>query len=125
MLEGLFDLVNRQLIKNQIQIRILIKENGVSINSRLLETFRSKCGNNDLHPRYQFELRFARNLQTQMTTVIVDRAKLLSVELKDRPECCLVDSIGFAVYSDNSVIIASHLAVFETWWIRSKYSSNL
>ena len=125
VLEGLFDLVYRQLIKNQIQIRMLIKENRVSIDCALLETFRFKYGHNDLHPQFQFELRFVRNLQTQMTTVIVDRGKLLSVELKDGLEAVCLNSIGSAIYSDNTVIIASHLAVFETWWIRSEYSSNL
>lgn len=125
MLEGIFDLVNRQLIKNHIQVRILIKEKGVSIDPRLLETFRFMYRHNDLHPRYRFELRYVRTLQTRMTTVIVDREKLLSIELKDRAEHCLLNSIGFAMYSDNTVIIASHLAAFETWWIRSQHSSNL
>lgn len=124
LLEGSFDLQNRQLTKNQIQIRILIKENGVSTDCPLLETFRFKYEHNDLHPQLQVDLRFVRNLQTQMTTVIVDREKLLSVELKDELEHCFLNSIGSAIYSDNTGIIASHLAVFEIWWIRSQYSST-
>ena len=125
MLERLFGLVNRRLTKNQIQIRMIIKENGASIDSRLLETFRFKYGHDGLYPRCQIELRFVRNLQTQMTTLIVDREKLLSIELKEGLERCSHNSIGFAMYSDNTVIIASHLAVFETWWIRSQHSSSL
>ena len=125
VLDGLFDLVNRQLMENQIQIRILIKESGVSIDCPLVETFRFKYGHDDLHPQFQVELRVVRNLQTQMITVIVDREKLLSMELKNGLERCLLNSIGSAIYSDNTVIIAPHLAVFETWWIRSQYSSNL
>jgi hypothetical protein len=125
MLERSFDLLNRQLIKNQIQIRILIKENRVSIDYPLLETFRFKYEHNNLYPQLQIDLRFVLNLQTQMTTVIVDREKLLSVELKDELEHCFLNSIGSAIYSDNMIIIASHLAVFETWWIRSQYNSNL
>ena len=43
------------------------------------------------------------------------------MELKDGLEAVCLNSIGSAMYSDNTVTFASHLAVLESWWIRSQY----
>jgi hypothetical protein len=105
----------------QIQLRILIKRNSASVDSCLAYEVHSEIENLIGHSHLHIELQSVLNLQTQMITIIVDREKLLSVELKDGSKNCLLNSIGTATYSSNSAIVCSHLAVFETWWVRSQY----
>lgn len=124
MLEGLFGSATYS-VKNRIQLRILIKENRSSIDSCLVEKLPFAVGKMIGTSRCHIELRYVRNLQTQTITVMVDSEKLLSVELKDSSQGGLLNSIGSAIFSDNPAIVTSHLAVFETWWLRSQLGSNL
>jgi len=124
MLEGLFGSATYS-VKNRIQLRILIKENRSSIDSCLVEKLPFAVGKMIGTSRCHIELRYVRNLQTQTITVIVDSEKLLSAELKDSSQGGLLNSIGSAIFSDNPAIVTSHLAVFETWWLRSQLGSNL
>lgn len=124
MLEGLFGSATYS-VKNRIQLRILIKENRSSIDSCLVEKLPFAVGKMIGTSRCHIELRYVRNLQTQTITVIVDSEKLLSRELKDSSQGGLLNSIGSAIFSDNPAIVTSHLAVFETWWLRSQLGSNL
>ena len=122
MLEGLFGSVSDHV---QIPLRILIKRDSAFIDSCLIDELQFEIENLVGNSRFHVEIRSVRNLRTQMITTIVDREKLLSVKLRDGSKACLLNSIGTAIYSSNSAIVASHLAVFETWWIRSQHGSNL
>lgn len=70
------------------------------------------------------ELQFTNELDTRMLTIIVDRDKLLSIEILDYFTVKWVDSLGLTTYSNSVPTIMSYNSVFETSWMQSQIRQN-
>jgi two-component system, OmpR family, sensor histidine kinase VicK len=55
-------------------------------------------------------------LQTKVTTLLVDRKFLLTVELKDDTKETSYEAIGLATYSNSKPTVLSYLSIFDTLW---------
>lgn len=130
-LEGLFELVKHQIDRYNIYSKLLVSgpynynndksdpglEPVIDGNINRFEPLeKEKCQN--------IELQFANSLDTMMLTIISDRDKLLTVEIKADSEEKLVDSLGLATYSNSVPTIMSYNSVFETSWMRSQIRKN-
>jgi two-component system sensor histidine kinase VicK len=60
-------------------------------------------------------------LQTKLTTMIVDQALSLTVELKDdTKEETSEEAIGLATYSNSEATVFSYVSIFENLWIKTQ-----
>jgi two-component system, OmpR family, sensor histidine kinase VicK len=55
-------------------------------------------------------------LQTRVSVLIVDRASLLSAELKSDSKDTTLEAIGLAIYSNSKATVLSYTSIFETLW---------
>jgi two-component system, OmpR family, sensor histidine kinase VicK len=55
-------------------------------------------------------------LQTRVSVLIVDRASLLSAELKSDSKDTSLEAIGLAIYSNSNATVLSYTSIFESLW---------
>ena len=55
-------------------------------------------------------------LQTKVSVLIVDRASLLSAELKSDSKETTLEAIGLATYSNSKATVLSYASMFESLW---------
>jgi two-component system, OmpR family, sensor histidine kinase VicK len=55
-------------------------------------------------------------LQTKVSVLIVDRASLLSAELKSDSKESSIEAIGLATYSNSKATVLSYASIFESLW---------
>ena len=55
-------------------------------------------------------------LQTRVSVLIVDRASLLSAELKSDSKDTSLEAIGLAIYSNSKATVLSYTSIFESLW---------
>ena len=61
-----------------------------------------------------------KDLQTTMTTMVVDQAACLSIEVNDETKENFEDTTGLATYSNSESTVSSCISIFETLWIQSE-----
>ena len=61
-----------------------------------------------------------KDLQTTMTTMVVDQAVCLSIEVNDETKENFEDTTGLATYSNSESTVSSCISIFETLWIQSE-----
>ena len=67
------------------------------------------------HPK--IEMRYIEpSLQSQVTTLIVDRKSSLVVELKDDTKESIYEAIGLGIYSNRKATVLSYVSIFESLW---------
>jgi hypothetical protein len=59
-------------------------------------------------------------LQTNITTVVIDKALTLAIEARDYTKTNFEEANCVAVYSDNELTVTSCRSIFETLWIESE-----
>jgi sugar-specific transcriptional regulator TrmB len=69
--------------------------------------------------------RITRQLETKITTLVVDQAVSLAIDVNDDTKNTFGESTGIAVYSNNELKISSSLTVFETLWIQSEFDKQI
>jgi hypothetical protein len=66
----------------------------------------------------------ARQLETKITTLVVDQAVALAIEVNDDTKKTFEESTGIAIYSNNESKVSSSLTIFETLWIQSEFDKQ-
>ncbi|MDQ3838185.1 MAG: hypothetical protein M3297_02840 [Thermoproteota archaeon] len=66
----------------------------------------------------------ARQLETKITTLVVDQAVALAIEVNDDMKETFEESTGIAIYSNNESKVSSSLTIFETLWIQSEFDKQ-
>ena len=66
----------------------------------------------------------ARQLETKITTLVVDQAIALAIEVNDDTKKTFEESTGIAIYSNNESKVSSSLTIFETLWIQSEFDKQ-
>src|SRR6266487_3690336 len=74
----------------------------------------------------KIEIRFIEpGLQSQVTTLIVDRKSSLVVELKDDTKESIYEAIGLGIYSNRKATVLSYVSVFESLWKQTELHQQL
>ncbi len=76
------------------------------------------------HPK--IEMRYIEpSLQSQVTTLIVDRKSSLVVELKDDTKESIYEAIGLGIYSNRKATVLSYVSIFESLWKQTELHEQL
>lgn len=62
----------------------------------------------------------AKPLETKISTLVIDQAVSLAIEINDDTKITFEESTGIAIYSNSESKISSSLTIFETLWIQSE-----
>jgi two-component system sensor histidine kinase VicK len=62
----------------------------------------------------------AKPLETKISTLVIDQAVSLAIEINDDSKMTIEESTGIAIYSNSESKISSSLTIFETLWIQSE-----
>jgi hypothetical protein len=63
-------------------------------------------------------------LQNKLTTMVVDRASSLMMELKDDTKETSEEAIGIATYSNSESTVMAYLSVFENIWMQTEKTTD-
>jgi hypothetical protein len=73
------------------------------------------------HPHFDVQINYLiQFLPTKITTVIVDQAKCMTIEVNDDTKESFQDSIGLATYSNSESTVFSNVSMFESLWIQAE-----
>jgi nitrogen-specific signal transduction histidine kinase len=64
-------------------------------------------------------------LQTKVSVLIVDRASLLSAELKNDSKETSLEAIGLATYSNSKATVLSYASIFESLWSQTELYEHI
>lgn len=110
--EGILDLMKKKA--EDIVIRILIKKDK-SI-SELVETIFSKLPN--------VQVLQSISINAKVVTMIIDKQKILSVEIADSAQHNILDTVGLATYSNSRPTVQSSDSIFEMLWIQAEMQNQ-
>jgi hypothetical protein len=65
-----------------------------------------------------------RQLETKITTLVIDQAVSLAIEINDDTKKTFEESTGIAIYSNDELKVASSITIFETLWIQSEFDKQ-
>ncbi len=110
--QGLLELLGK-VRERGVNVRILIHVNDDKTREMTQKKFNEK--NFKINMQY-----ITRDLQTTMTTMVVDQAVCLSIEVNDETKENFEDTTGLATYSNSESTVSSCISIFETLWIQSE-----
>jgi len=110
--QGLLELLGK-VRERGVNVRILIHVN----DDKTREMTQKKFNEKNLKINMQY---ITRDLQTTMTTMVVDQAVCLSIEVNDETKENFEDTTGLATYSNSESTVSSCISIFETLWIQSE-----
>jgi two-component system, OmpR family, sensor histidine kinase VicK len=98
-----------------VLVKMLIQ--GTEENDKLREIVQKviRQGNPPVSLQY-----IAKPLETKISTLVIDQAVSLAIEIKDDTKITFEESTGIAIYSNSESKISSSLTIFETLWIQSE-----
>jgi signal transduction histidine kinase len=105
---GAVDLVIRTAKSKNVKVRILSPFDEYVMN--LVDKIKKE-------EKIRIEIRNIKEpLQTKVSVLIVDRASLLSAELKSDSKDTVLEAIGLATYSNSKATVLSYASIFESLW---------
>ncbi|MDQ3848429.1 MAG: hypothetical protein M3261_05690, partial [Thermoproteota archaeon] len=105
---GALELLIRNVESKNLRARILSPFDDYVRN--LVEEIKSR-------DKMRIEIRnIEESLQTQISVLIVDRALMLSAELKSDSKDTSLEAIGLATYSNSKATVLSYASIFESLW---------
>jgi len=120
--EGFLDLLVdkiRDRKNSELKVRILI--NSEIERTQLKETVSNiSSGLNNLEVLQSKSTKY----DTKVTFILVDREVSLVIEIKDDTKERILDSVGFATYSNSQSSVLSYTSIFETLWIKAELSQR-
>jgi two-component system, OmpR family, sensor histidine kinase VicK len=120
--EGFLDLLVdkiRDRKNSELKVRILI--NSEIESTQLKETVSNiSSGLNNLEVLQSKSTKY----DTKVTFILVDREVSLVIEIKDDTKDRILDSVGFATYSNSQSSVLSYTSIFETLWIKAELSQR-
>jgi two-component system sensor histidine kinase VicK len=109
---GAFDFLIRTAKSKQLKVRILSPFDDYVRN--IIEKIKRES-------KIRIEIRnIEEPLQTKVSVLIVDRASLLSAELKSDSKETTLEAIGLATYSNSKATVLSYASMFESLWNQTR-----
>ena len=96
-------------------VKMLIQ--GTEENDKLREIVQRVIRQGNLPVNLQY---IAKPLETKISTLVIDQAVSLAIEINDDTKITFEESTGIAIYSNSESKISSSLTIFETLWIQSE-----
>lgn len=109
--EGVLEEVAR-ISSNGVKVRILVMQDEAvkEISDSKLKT-----------PYQNVQVNYLQQLlPTRITTLIIDQAKILTIEVNDDTKETLQESTGLSTYSNSESTVFSNVSIFESLWIQSE-----
>lgn len=126
--EGFSQLIKEQINKNDVHVKLLLKKDQTDdpdVMSSFAIDIQAYVDKHDADSLQQnLELQHLEDLDSEMLTIIIDREKILSIEMRDDSAVKFIDSIGLATYSNSLPTVMSYISIFETLWIRSEIKQH-
>ena len=108
-----------QASERGVMVKLLIQ--GADDDNRLKEVIQNTVKRKNSLINVQC---IARQLETKITTLVVDQAIALAIEVNDDKKKTFEESTGIAIYSNNESKVSSSLTIFETLWIQSEFDKQ-
>lgn len=109
--EGIIEEIG-QISAHGIKVRILVMHDD---NVNEISNAKLKIPHENVRVNYLQQL-----LPTRITTLIIDQAKTLTVEVNDDTKESFQDAIGLSTYSNSESTVFSNVSIFESLWIQSE-----
>ena len=98
-----------------VTVKMLIQ--GTEEDNKLKEIVNRVIRQRNLPVNLQY---ISKPLETKISTLVIDQAVSLAIEVKDDEKLTFEESTGIAIYSNSESKISSSLTIFETLWIQSE-----
>ena len=98
-----------------VNVKMLIQGN--TEDNKLKEIVQQVIYQRNLPVNIQY---IAKTLEAKISTLVVDQAISLAIEISDDSKMTFEDSTGIAIYSNSESKMSSSLTIFETLWIQSE-----
>jgi hypothetical protein len=98
-----------------VAVKMLIQ--GTEEDNKLKEIVNRVIRQRNLPVNLQY---ISKPLETKISTLVIDQAVSLAIEVKDDERLNFEESTGIAIYSNSESKISSSLTIFETLWIQSE-----
>jgi hypothetical protein len=102
-----------------VSIKVLIQ---ADYDNTVAETIQKKIRKTRLSINTQYISR--KPLQAKITTIVIDQAVSLAIEVADDTKKTFEEATGIAIYSNNESTVSSCLSIFETLWIQSEFDKQ-
>lgn len=100
-------------------VKLLVQ--GADDDNRLTETIHKTVMQRNSSVSIQY---ITRPLETKITSLVIDQAVSLAIEVNDDTKQTFEESTGVAIYSNNELKVSSSLTLFETLWIQSEFEKQ-
>ena len=100
-------------------VKLLVQ--GADDDNRLTETIHKTVMQRNSSVSIQY---ITRPLETKITSLVIDQAVSLVIEVNDDTKQTFEESTGVAIYSNNELKVSSSLTLFETLWIQSEFEKQ-
>ena len=100
-------------------VKLLVQ--GADDNNRLTEIIHKTVMQRNSSVSVQY---ITRSLETKITSLVIDQAVSLAIEVNDDTKQTFEESTGVAIYSNNELKVSSSLTLFETLWIQSEFEKQ-
>jgi two-component system, OmpR family, sensor histidine kinase VicK len=107
-----------QASERGVMIKILIQTED---DNQLRETIQKRIRQKRLPINVQY---ITKPLQSKISTLVIDQAVSLAIEVNDDAKKTFDKSIGLAIYSNNESTVSSCISIFETLWIQSEFDKQ-
>jgi len=113
--EGILEEIG-QISTHGIRVRILVMQDETV---KEISNTKLKVPHQNLQVNYLQQL-----LPTRITTLIIDQAKTLTVEVNDDTKETFQEAIGLSTYSNSESTVFSNVSMFESLWIQSEFDKQ-
>jgi two-component system, OmpR family, sensor histidine kinase VicK len=116
--EGILELLGKAA-EHGVRVRILVQ---IDDENTVKETLQKK-----LKEKYaqQISIQYMRKpLQNKITTLIIDQAVCLAVEVNDDTRETFEEAMGMATCSNSGSTVSSNISIFETLWIQAELDNQ-
>jgi len=113
--EGILEEIG-QISAHGIRVRILVMQDETV---KEISNAKLKIQHQNLQVNYLQQL-----LPTRISTLIIDQAKTLTVEVNDDTKETFQEAIGLTTYSNSESTVFSNVSMFESLWIQSEFDKQ-
>ena len=104
-----------------VTVKMLIEAAADNNDNELTETIERTIKQKNMPVNVQY---IVKPLETKITTLVIDQAVSLAIEVNDDTKKTFEESTGVAIYSNNELNVSSSLTIFETLWIQSEFDKQ-
>jgi len=109
--EGLLEEIGK-ISSHGVKVRILVMQD---------ETVKEISDSKLKVPHQNVQVNYLQQLlPTRITTIIIDQAKTLTIEVNDDTKEAFQEAVGLSTYSNSESTVFSNVSIFESLWIQSE-----